>query len=376
MRYSNIHFQWCEAPIARFRTGVSLHSHTSHSRETFGFIHKMAGRYIPKCWLFSETDAQARITPGLHFDLKRVWWTPPCPPHDAWLLEKNQIEQRLRLRALVSLTDHDNIEAPLSLRVLDGCRHIPISVEWSVFYGPALFHLGIHNLPAKTAPQILTMLAEHTAKPRESDLQMILEALSANPQILVVFNHPVWDEAAIGVEQHTALLIDFLRTHGACIHALEVNGWRPWKENRQVLQIARVVEKPVISGGDRHAFEPNATLDLTNAATFSEYVEQVRSGWTDILITRQYREPFGLRTLQCLGEMLQDYPGHGSIASRWTDRVFYQCDDGAIRSLAELFAAGLPAGLKLLATAVNLACHHNLRRTARILGSTKREFAL
>jgi len=65
-----IHLQWkAPAVINRFRTGVSLHSHTLHSRETLDFIYRAA--------------AQAPI-----LDLSRGWWTPPLGPHDAWLVEE------------------------------------------------------------------------------------------------------------------------------------------------------------------------------------------------------------------------------------------------------------------------------------------------
>jgi len=47
----------------------------------------------------------------------------------------------LGLRPLVSLTDHDNIDAGLAL------EDEPISVEWTVPYERSIVHLGIHNLP-------------------------------------------------------------------------------------------------------------------------------------------------------------------------------------------------------------------------------------
>jgi hypothetical protein len=291
-------------------------------------------------------------------------------------LERNQIEQRLQLDALVSLTDHDSIEAPLSLHVLDLCRDIPVSLEWTVPYGPTFFHLGVHNLPPDTARQIFTELARRTAAPQQLDLRPLLKSLSQNPEVLIVFNHPCWDENGIGAEQHIDFAAHFAREHGDCIHALELNGLRPWAENRRVLQMARALGKPVISGGDRHALEPNATLDLSNAATFAEYVEQVRSGWTNVLVTNQYREPFGLRILQSLEEILQDHPDHGQRWTRWTDRVFYRCDDGVVRSLTDLFAHGLPAGIQLFVNSIALIRRGGLRRTVRVVVPPQREFAL
>ena len=55
---------------------------------------------------------------------------------------------------MVSITDHDNINAPMLLRTVPSARQIPVSVEWSAPYGGVQdFHLGIHNLPSARAKQ-------------------------------------------------------------------------------------------------------------------------------------------------------------------------------------------------------------------------------
>jgi hypothetical protein len=65
----------------------------------------------------------------------------------AYDLESSQIHA-LGLRALVSLTDHDNIDAPMLLRTVTSARGIPVSTEWSVPFQGTEFHLGVHNLPS------------------------------------------------------------------------------------------------------------------------------------------------------------------------------------------------------------------------------------
>jgi len=345
---------------------VSLHSHTCYSHEGFGILEKILKRYLSK---------QQSCGAGSQLDRTRIWWTPPCPPYHAWSLEKNQIE-RLQLHPLVSLTDHDQIEAPLKLRILQTCRRVPVSLEWTVPYGPALFHLGIHNLAAERAPAVFATLAHYTSMPRPRDLRSILETLAADRQVLIVFNHPLWDETGLGAERHAVCAARFLHMHHRWIHALELNGFRPWKENRKTIQLAHTFQRPVISGGDRHGFEPSALLDLTNAETFTEYAEQVRSGHTNILVMRQYREPRRLRTLQCVREMLQDYPSHGGNASRWTDRVFYQGEDGEVRSLARMSGLSSPTCFELAVKIAGLLSHPNLQRTFRLLSGQPRRFAL
>lgn len=51
----------------------------------------------------------------------------------------------------------------------------------------------------------------------------------------------------------------------------------------------------VISGGDRHACEPSACINLTNAASFAEFASKVRAGLSALM--PQYREPMPLRML-------------------------------------------------------------------------------
>jgi len=43
---ASVHFAWRGAPWKRVRTGVSLHSHTSHSKETLDFIPRIAA-HVP-----------------------------------------------------------------------------------------------------------------------------------------------------------------------------------------------------------------------------------------------------------------------------------------------------------------------------------------
>jgi hypothetical protein len=376
MKDSAIHLEWREASVRQFRTGVSLHSHTLYSQETLDFIYRLARSVSQIRWVLSQGETRYRALRGYSLDLTRAWWTPPCAPYAAWMVERSQIEQRLQLNALVSLTDHDNIDASLSLRAMESCREIPVSVEWTVPHAGTFLHVGVHNLPADDARQIFAQLAGFTAAPDESHLMWILQSLSKNPEILIVLNHPCWDEKGIGTEKHVELAAHFVTLHREWIHALELNGLRPWRENRQVMQMGRDLGKPVVSGGDRHALEPNVILDLTNATTFAEYVEQVRSGWTHILVTNQYREPYVLRILQSLEEILQDYADHGRGWRRWSDRVFYRCDDGVTRSLTELFPGGMPGPIQVFVKGVALIRQCGVRRKFRSMLPREHEFAL
>lgn len=376
MKHSTIQIEDVHRSASEFRTAVSLHSHTLHSRETLSFIGSLAEKSKLCRIALDRGRKQYREAHGVSLDLDRGWWTPPLAPFDAWTLERQHIEKKFGRKPLVSLTDHDDIEAPLSLRVLSPCKDLPISVEWTVPYGPTFFHLGIHNIRPDRARPTMARLAEFTATGRTVDLEEILSSLAADRETLIVFNHPCWDEKVIGRAAHIEWATQFLRHYGIFIHAVELNGLRPWSENREVIRLGFEWNKPTISGGDRHAVEPNTILDLTNAETFSEYVEQVRSGTTNVLVTRQYSEPFKYRILQSLQEVLAYREDHGRGWKRWSDRVFFRCEDGVVRTLSALFSDTTPLPVKLLTAGVGISRNRRLVKTFRIAFPRRQEVAL
>lgn len=361
----NIHLQWKDPSVAaRFRTGVSLHSHTLHSRESLDFIYQAATRAPVLSAAVRHGEREYQKAKGTQLDLSRGWWTPPLGPHDAWLLEKSQIEA-LDQNAIVSLTDHDDIEAPVTLQVLDECRGTPISVEWTVPFGPTFFHLGVHNLPVGGAREIWGEIGSYRQSPNENRLRDLLALLCSLEQVLVVFNHPLWDEKRIGPAEHRATAREFLWKFGTFLHALELNGLRPWSENREVVALGKAVGKPIISGGDRHVIEPNALLNCTNAGNFDEFTEEIRAGWSSVFVLRHYQEPYALRIIHNMVDVLGTYERHANGWRLWSDRVFYLCDDGCTRSLTELFAHHTPAPVTLFVGAMQFAAAPRIRRFLR-----------
>lgn len=363
--HSAIHLEWKDAAaIGRFRTGVSLHSHTLHSRESLDFIYHAATRAPLLAAVIRRGEAAYRKQHGETLDLARGWWTPPLGAHDAWLVEKSQIET-LGRNAIVSLTDHDNIEAPVSLQLLDDSRGAPISVEWTVPFGPTFFHLGVHNLPPACARELWAAMDDYRQNPDKNRLGDLLGAIASIDQALIVFNHPLWDERGIGQAAHRAVALEFLRRFETSLHALELNGMRPWKENCAVVALARAARKPIISGGDRHALEPNALLNLTNTGTFAEFAEEVREGWSSVLVMRHYREPYALRIFHNMMDVLRTYERHPNGWKLWSDRVFYLWHDGQARSLTELFGSKTPGAVRLFVGAVQFASEPRIRRALR-----------
>lgn len=318
-----------------FRSGVSLHSHTLHSREGAGLVAR-AVRQVPA--LGAILRHQHRRLGGTDFerDVSKFWWTSPLSAGQALDVERSQIEEKLGLEAMVSISDHDNIEAPSQLQFLESNDRVPMSVEWTAPFGSSYFHLGVHNLPPRDAHAMMARLQDATTNHRPELVHSLLHELSDTPGVLTVFNHPLWDLPCIGQQQHDRLLQEFILRYKRCIHALEINGMRDWRENREVIRLAKETGLPIVSGGDRHGREPNATINLTNASTFGEFAEQVRAGSSCVLVMPQYLEPFNLRIIQTIWEIVRDDPDHSLCWTRWQDRVFMDNADGEARSLTEL----------------------------------------
>jgi hypothetical protein len=177
-------------------------------------------------------------------------------------------------------------------------------------------------------------------------LTAMLAELHENPTILIIFNHPLWDLYRIGNDRHEVLVNDFLAVNGQFIHALELNGLRNWKENREVANLAGKWNQLVISGGDRHGVEPNANINLTRATSFNEFVHQVRrERESHVLFMPQYAQPWKHRLLQSTLDAIRDYPHFPEGSQRWDQRVFHPNADGIITPVSELWPHGHPPRL-------------------------------
>jgi hypothetical protein len=348
MPTSTISYLWRDPAAAQcFQTGVSLHSHTNQSQETLDFVADWGNQFRMVRPLLERLERRSGRNHGIPINWARSYWTPPLTPKLAFDLESQQIAS-LGVAPLVSISDHDNIQAPLLLRSVPSARHIPISVEWTAPYAgdqnsKQYFHLGIHNLPSDRASQWMETLAEFTARPNDARLTELLVALNQEPNVLVIFNHPLWDLYRIGQEKHDFLVNEFLQKNGAHFHALEVNGLRDWQENRAVRRLAERWNMLLISGGDRHGVEPNANINLTNATSFNEFVHEVRKERrSNVPFMPQYAEPWKHRILQSTMDAIRDYPEFPQGSRTWDERVYHPDANGAIRPLTELWPLGRP----------------------------------
>ena len=341
--FNPISSQWNEPlAVAPYATGVSLHGHTSSSEETLNFIQVMGVRFPGVQQIQEHYEGVCLQRHGIQLDWNRANWRPPLQPRMAYRCEAKQIE-KLGLNSLVSLTDHDTIEACQLLRTLPSSRHIPISVEWSVAFGQSYFHLGIHNLPSSDGPAWMRCFAAFTAAPSDQQLLAMLRELHEQPQVLIVFNHPVWDLHEVGQALHLSEVRRFLAAAGACIHALELNGLRHARENRLTARLARETGHLLISGGDRHGTEPNAVINLTTALSFTDFVHEVRvDRKSHIHFMPQYAQRWEQRIVQSTLVAVNDYPNFAPGWQRWDDRVFHPDRHGEMQQLSQLWPTGRP----------------------------------
>jgi hypothetical protein len=355
--------------VVPYRSGISLHGHTWHSQENLGFIGKLLGRRdMSRRWFANKKEQCLRAT-GIALELERAYWTPPLCERRAQEVEWRQIEQ-LGLRPMVSLTDHDRIDACVLLREDPAYRDTPISTEWTVPFGRAVFHFGIHNLPAKSARSLMARMHEATATADEEQIACLFAEFCEMRDVLVVFNHPLWNFFDIPAERFTFELTRFLESANEYVHAFELNGMRNHEENRAVIKLAAEWNQVVISGGDRHGGEPNAWLNLTNAADFSEFVEEVREGrQSTVLIMPQYAVPLGWRFYQTFTHVIADYPEHPEGRRRWDERTFHPDRTGAVVPMVSLWkdgAQGAPEFLKTIFGAAMMAARVPLHGLLRL----------
>jgi hypothetical protein len=327
-------------PLARpsgMRAAVSLHSHSDCSREKLDFVPRIA-RGIPiVAALFERGIEKYRRLHGRDLDFSSAYWRPPLAPAAVIASEREQIECRFDCQALVSLTDHDTLEGPLALHQR-GVSDTPLSVEWSVPFNGTVVHLGVHAIAPDRAAEASRVCASITTG-AVHDVAGVLEWLGECPETFVVLNHPYWDLAGIGAMQHDSTLLAFLRSHRDRIHALEINGYRTWAENRRVLPLAEGFGLPVVGGGDRHGCTPNGIVNLTEATSLAEFARELRAGRsTYCVVFPEYTEPFAARVIETTIDALRHFPEHHRGRHRWLERVFMTVD-GEEYSLASIWSA-------------------------------------
>lgn len=335
---------------AKAKTGISLHCHTEHSKEMLDFVPHYAEK-LPIIAFFWERERKRYIArEGKAIDFSTAFWSPPMTAHDVYSIEQQQINEA-GLDAIVSISDHDSIDANLKLNETAENKKAPISLEWTVPYEYGFFHVGVHNLPENRAIELTKSLLDYTfgENPTNEKLTGVFAMLNEIPGLLVVLNHPLWDIEIVGKEKHEILLKNFIKEHGRWIHAFEINGFRSWSENKAVLEMAEALGIPVVTGGDRHGCKPNTVINLSNSETFEEFAEEIRvDKKSEVVLMPEYKYPLQSRQLQSFSEILKFYPEFPDGRKKWFDRVHFDLGDGyGLRPLSVHWDRGGPLWLRL-----------------------------
>lgn len=355
----------------KFRSGVSLHGHTKHSLERLGFLGRFLREHRLLRYWIAQQAKRCEERAGIRLDFDRAYWTPPLTAQLAYELETRQIES-IGLCPMVSLSDHNNIDASTLLRQVSETGDIPISVEWTVPFGKAEFHIGVHNMPGAIAHDLMSTLMECTAKADEQCTTDLIAELQLIPSVLLVFNHPVWNFKGIAQDVFDFELKRFLQISGRSFHAFELNGMRSRRENHKVIQLAAEWNQILVSGGDRHACEPNAVLNLTNATEFPEFIDEVRNRkQSTVLVMPQYNEPLTWRFFRGFSDVIREYPGHPLGEQKWDQRTFHPNLAGNMVPLSELWPNGAPGFLRKILALSLMASRLPIHRVMRRLMSSE-----
>jgi hypothetical protein len=351
-------------------TGVSLHSHTNRSKERLSFIPQLA----QKCPLLHAALEKQCKKAAIPVDFEQAYWTPPLNPKQAYEIEKNQIENVLGLAGMVLITDHDNIEAANLLRTAPETANIPLALEWSVPFRGTIFHLGVHNLPAVRAQAIVADLEEYTRNPNNARLPELLAMLDEIPDVLVVFNHPMWNQERVGELRDPRILDRFLNCSVRFLHAMEFNATRRVQENKDVVRLAERWKLPLVGGGDRHGCEPSGALNVTRARSFAEFAREIRQEQrSHVVVMPQYTVPLGLRTVRTLLDVIREYPEFPEGSRRWEERVFYPDSrrGGDDRSVSALWKVS-PAFIEHIFSVVRVLENSTVQRAwERVFGRSR-----
>jgi hypothetical protein len=346
------------------KTGVSLHCHTEHSKEMLDFVPHYAAKLPVISYFWKRENKKYLARKGTEIEFSGAYWSPPMTPNEVFNIEKAQINEA-GLEAITSITDHDCIEGNLQINEHTANEVAPISMEWTVPFEFGFFHVGVHNLPKDRAVELSKTLLDFTFNKENhttEKLNEVLAMLNDLPEVLVVLNHPLWDIEIVGKEKHNYLLKNFLKEHGRWIHALEINGFRSWSENKAVIEMAEALGFPIVTGGDRHGCKPNTVINLTNAKTFAEFAEEIRiDKRSEVVLMPEYKEPLHSRQLQSFGEILKHYPEFPEGRQKWFDRVYFDYDGLGLRKLSVHWTYGGPKWLQWATWTLGVSGNPRLR---------------
>ncbi len=289
-KIENYTYRECPHPDREFGYAVSLHNHSCHSVEKLAALNQ-----VVKLTFMRPLSGVLQKSFGLggvsDLNYAEITFNPPYTPEDVYQMEAAAAANWGFQGVHLAITDHDEFAGSLALLRsrpdLNG--RIALSEELSLWFQGHLFHLGMSHMPESEVEETHTQIQAAARGGRYDELFEILAASGC----LVVLNHPLvaWDPRAKTPGAETIPVTDLLSRYGWAIHALEVNGMRPREENDGVLELARHWRKPVVGGGDSHLLVPSSVLSLSRAATFKDFIAEVKDGHAVPFVTPDYFAP-------------------------------------------------------------------------------------
>jgi hypothetical protein len=284
-KIENYAYRECPRPDREFGYAVSLHNHSCHSVEKLAALNHVVKLAYMRPWsgVLQRSFGLDGVA-GLNY--AEVTYNPPYTPADVYQMEAAAAANWGFDGVHLTISDHDEFAGSLALLRgrpdLNG--HIAIGEELSLWYQGHLFHLGLSGLPESAIAETHDRI-QSAARGRRYD--ELFETL-ASSGCLVVLNHPL---VAWAPGEDTIPVTELLSRYGWAIHALEVNGMRPREENDRVLELARQWRKPVVGGGDSHLLVASSILSLSRAATFKDFIAEVKEGQAVPFVTPDYFAP-------------------------------------------------------------------------------------
>jgi len=294
-KIENYTYRECPQPDREFGYAVSLHNHSCHSVERLAALNHVVKRVFmrPLSGIVKSSFGLGGVS---DLNYAEVTFNPPYTPEEVYQMEAAVAADWGFRGVHFAITDHDEFAGNVALRRArpDLNGSVAISEELSLWFEGHLFHLGVCHLPENEAEATHAQI-QSAARGRRYD--ELFERLAASG-CLVILNHPLvaWTPGA-----QTIPAADLLSRYGWAIHALEVNGMRTREENDRVLELARQWKKPVVGGGDSHLLVGSSILSMSRAATFKDFIAEVKDGHAVPFVTPEYFAPLNWKlTLRVL----------------------------------------------------------------------------
>jgi predicted metal-dependent phosphoesterase TrpH len=278
-------YRECSHPDREFGYAVSLHNHSCHSVEKLAALNQVVKLTFmrPLSGVLQRSFGLAGVD-GLNY--AEITYNPPYTPEEVYQMEAAAAAAWGFDGVHFTITDHDEFAGNVALQRgrPDLKGRTAIGEELSLWYQGHLFHLGLSGLPESRIDETHSRIQSAARGGRYDEL---FETLAASG-CLVVLNHPLiaWGPGAKAIP-----IADLLTRYGWAIHALEVNGMRRREENDHVLELARQWKKPVVGGGDSHLLVASSVVTLSRAATFKDFIAEVKEGRAVPFVTPNYFAP-------------------------------------------------------------------------------------